>query len=106
MVRMGVAARQYGDVSAEENLPADVVAMIPVPRAFTIVGIGGRNDILDDSAPLVADAVGLELPSGKALVWCQVHGCCGLRVWDSAEQAADRHGSYLRWSTPDRPAWP
>lgn len=97
---------QYGDVTAEGNLPPETVALIPVPRTFTIVGIGGRNDILDGSKPLVADAIGMELPNGKALVWCQIQGCCAVRVWDSAEQAANQHGSYIRWSTPERPEWP
>lgn len=88
---------EFGDVSAEANLEPEDVALIPVPRTFTIVGVGGRRDILDGAVPLVADAIGMELPNGKVVVYCQVHGCCGIKIWDSAEEAAFRHGAYVRW---------
>lgn len=106
MTRTEELLLRFGDVSAEGNLDLEDLEAIPVPRAFTIVGIGGRHDVLDGSSPLFADAIGLELPSGKVIVYCQVHNCCGIKIWDSAEEAASHHGSYVRWSAPAPVRWP
>lgn len=105
MTRVEELWAEFGDVTAAGNLAAEDVELIPVPRTFTIAGVGGRSDILDGSAPLVADAVGMELPNGKVIAYCRIHGCCGIKLWDSAEEAAHYHGSYLRWSAPEPPTW-
>jgi len=83
------------DVAAEAHLSPDELTLIPGLVTFTIVGRGGRTDVIDDSVPLVTDAHGMILPDGRAIVYCRIHDCCGLRIWASAELAAHTHGGYL-----------
>lgn len=73
------------------------LARVPFARPFTLVGYGGWPCVLDDSAPLLADALGAELPDGRALVHCQITacGCGGVRLWSSAQDAAATHGSHI-----------
>lgn len=81
--------------------------MVPYASVFTLVGHGGWHTILDGSAPLMADGVGLDLPDGRALVRCQIPDCaCGrVRIWDSPEDAASTHGSWNARPAP-RPRVP
>ena len=91
-----------GDLDAARHLSAEELALIPYASVFTLVGYGGWRTILDDSAPLMTDALGLDLPDGRALVRCQIPDCaCGrVRVWTSPEEAATNHGSWIARPRP------
>jgi len=85
------------EFEARRYLSAEEMALVPYASVFTLVGHGGWHTILDGAAPLMADGVGLDLPDGRALVRCQIPDCaCGrVRIWDSPEDAAATHGSWI-----------
>lgn len=95
-----------GELDAARHLTREELALVPFATVFTLVGYGGWPAILDDSAPLMTDGVGIDLPDGRALVRCQIPDCaCGrVRVWPSPEAAAGVHGSWI--ARPGEPPSP
>lgn len=67
-----------------------------LPEPFVLVGYTGPHVINDHgTAPLLADADGVALPSGAVYTWCHSGCCTNPRRWDSIDAAADFHGSYI-----------
>lgn len=87
------------DIHSADHLdPADLASVRP-PRGFTLTGYG-RADL--DGTPgeraFVIDAHGMELPNGTAVTICENGECKPhIKVWESVEAAAERHGSFIVW---------
>lgn len=85
-------AREMAKVQVDWGGPK---ARMPVP--FVLVGYDSPYVFpVDGRDPLVVDADGVVFLSGEVFTWCHT-GCCTTnpRRWDSVEQAANAHGSYV-----------
>lgn len=101
---MGTAVRSiphFDRYSAEHLDEADRLT-VRTPRGFTLAGYG-RADLADGPGEraFVIDAHGMVLPNGTAVTICEDGECqAHIQVWESAEAAAEKHGSYIVYA-PD-----
>ena len=87
------------DVHSSMHIDAGDRAAVRTPRGFTLAGYG-RADLADTPGEqkFVIDAHGMLFPNGTALTVCENGDCRPhIKVWESAEAAAETHGSFIVW---------
>lgn len=87
------------DIHSAENLDEADRLSVRTPRGFTLAGYGLAH-LTDTPAEraFVIDAHGMLLPNGTAITICENGECTPhIKVWESAEAAAERHGSFIVW---------
>lgn len=87
------------DIHSAEHLAVADRVSVRTPRGFTLAGYG-RAELADGpgEGAFVVDAHGMVLPNGTAVTICEDGECAEhIQVWESAEAAAERHGSFIVW---------